>query len=147
MAIKRVTPDEAAGLVGEGWSFVDVRSTPEYEAGHPAGAYNIPLMHAAPGGGMSQNSEFADVVAQCFAKTDPIVVGCKSGGRSYRAAQTLAELGFEHIVDMRGGFGGEVDRQTGEVTCPGWGARDLPVETEARPGRDYGSLAGKSSGE
>ena len=142
MAIKRVTPDEARELVDKGWTYLDVRSVPEFEQGHPAGAFNVPLMHAEPGRGMTPNPEFSAVVERAFETSAKLVVGCRSGQRSLRAAEQLAALGFEHLVDMRGGFGGEVDRRTGEVVCEGWQARGLPVETSARPGRDYASLKG-----
>ena len=51
MAIKRISPEEARALVeDQGYSYLDVRSVPEFEAGHPVGAYNIPLLHMGPGG-------------------------------------------------------------------------------------------------
>lgn len=141
MAIRRVTPDEASELLEAGWTFVDVRSIPEYREGHPAGAYNVPLNHAEPGRGMVPNSAFSEVVQRAFDKSAKLIVGCKSGNRSYKAAQKLAELGYEEVVDMRGGFAGELDRQTGGVACEGWKSRGLPVASEAEPGRDYASLA------
>ena len=46
MAIKHVDVKEAYRLQGEeGYAYIDVRSIPEYEAGHPAGAHNVPLLH------------------------------------------------------------------------------------------------------
>ncbi len=30
---------------GEGYVYIDVRSIPEYERGHSAGAHNVPLLH------------------------------------------------------------------------------------------------------
>ena len=45
---KRVSPQEARDLMEkDGYVYVDVRSIPEFDAGHPAGAYNVPLMHRA----------------------------------------------------------------------------------------------------
>ena len=42
MAVKHVDVREAHRLVGaEAYTYVDVRSIPEYEQGHPAGAQNI----------------------------------------------------------------------------------------------------------
>lgn len=142
MAVKRVTPDEARELLDEGWVYLDVRSIPEFEQGHPAGAYNIPLLHADPGGRRVPNPEFAAVVERAFTKSDKLVLGCRSGGRSLRAAEQLSQLGFTNLVDMRGGFSGEADRRGG-VACEGWASRDLPVEHEARAGRDYASLKGE----
>ena len=51
MTFKRVSPAEAAKLVDEeGYQFIDVRSVPEFDAGHPKGAFNVPLNHAGPAG-------------------------------------------------------------------------------------------------
>src|SRR5258708_4843729 len=47
--VKRVLPAEAAGLLKEGWTYLDVRSVPEFEQGHPAGAVNVPLLDAQAG--------------------------------------------------------------------------------------------------
>src|SRR5262249_50895094 len=119
MSVKRVPPVEAAKLLDEGWKYVDVRSIPEFEAGHPKGAYNVPLMHFLPGRGMSPNSEFAEVFGQHFAKDEKVVVGCKTGGRSLRAAELLGAAGFTSVIDMAGGFEGERDA-SGRVVVPGW---------------------------
>ena len=43
MPIRRVTPNEAAELIASGWTYIDVRTIPEFEAEHPSGAYNVPL--------------------------------------------------------------------------------------------------------
>ena len=37
-------------------------------------------------------------------KSKPIVVYCKSGGRSSKSALKLVEKGFEQIYNLRGGF-------------------------------------------
>ena len=45
MAVKRISPEEARDLMDkEGYVYLDVRSVPEFAAGHPTGAYNIPLL-------------------------------------------------------------------------------------------------------
>ncbi len=135
---KRVTPPEAAALLKEGWVYLDVRSIPEFEAGHPTGATNIPIMHAR-GGGMMPNADFQKVVQATFAKDAKIVVGCKSGGRSQTAAGLMLSAGFTDVVDMRGGFGGERDAM-GRVSVPGWADAGLPVSTAAEPGKSYAAL-------
>ena len=62
MPVKRVSPDEALGLVEkDGYVYVDVRSIPEFEAGHPTGAYNVPWKHMDPGG-MSDTDDFLAVM-------------------------------------------------------------------------------------
>ena len=37
-------------------------------------------------------------------KSKPVIVYCKSGGRSAKCALKLAEKGFEKIYDLEGGF-------------------------------------------
>jgi rhodanese-related sulfurtransferase len=139
MPVKRITPKEASDLLLEGYKYLDVRSIPEYEAGHPGGAYNVPLMHFAPGRGMTPNAEFADVVGKIFPKDEKIVVGCKTGGRSLRAAEMLTGLGYTQLVDMRGGFAGERD-MGGALVCAGWEESGLPVEKTTPAGKGYEQL-------
>ena len=51
MSYQNVSPTEAKELLegDAGAVYIDVRSIPEYEGGHPVGAFNIPIMqrHAA----------------------------------------------------------------------------------------------------
>jgi rhodanese-related sulfurtransferase len=139
--VKRVTPPEAAELLQSGWSYLDVRSIPEFERGHPAGAANVPLLHFA-GGRMSPNAEFYKVVTANFPPDTKLVVGCKSAGRSLQAAAMLEAAGYTSVVDMRGGFHGEHDG-IGRVTCAGWLESKLPVETAAAPDKTYAVLSKK----
>jgi rhodanese-related sulfurtransferase len=139
MSVKRIAPKEALQLMQEGWTYVDVRSVPEFEAGHPAGALNIPLMHFMPGRGMTPNPEFASVFAKKFAKDAKVIVGCKTAGRSLRAAELLASQGFTSVVDMRGGWEGERD-MTGAAVVVGWREAGLPAETACPPERTWEGL-------
>ena len=94
MSVKRISPEEAHELVtGGGYAYLDVRSVPEYEAGHPTGAFNVPLMHQGAAG-MEPNPAFASVVQAVFPKDAKLIVGCKAGGRSKRAAEILSGLGY-----------------------------------------------------
>src|ERR1041384_3126142 len=102
----RVTPREAAALLAEGYTYVDVRSIPEYRQGHPSGAKNGPFMHAE-GGRTVLHSELMAVMEKLFPRDARIVVGCKSGGRSLQAATLLERIGYTGVVDMRGGFDAE----------------------------------------
>src|SRR5579871_263852 len=105
---KRVLPKEAAALLSEGWAYLDVRSIPEFEDGHPAGASNVPLLHFQ-NGRMAPNADFKRVVEANFPKDAKIVVGCKAGGRSLQAATLMESAGYTNVVDMRGGYHGERD--------------------------------------
>jgi rhodanese-related sulfurtransferase len=139
--VKRVTPPEAAGLLGEGWVYLDVRSIPEFDAGHPPGAANVPLLHFQ-NGRMVPNPDFEAVVAANFPKETKIVVGCKAGGRSLRAAGMLAAAGYTNVVDMQGGFHGERDG-LGRLSCAGWAESKLPVEGAATADKTYAALSQK----
>jgi rhodanese-related sulfurtransferase len=139
--VKRVTPPEAAELVKEGWTYLDVRSIPEFDAGHPAGALNVPLLHFE-NGRMAPNRDFQSVVGAAFPKDTKLVVGCKAGGRSLQAATLLEAAGYTSVVDMRGGFHGERDGM-GRVTCAGWAESNLPVENQAPPEHTYASISQK----
>src|SRR5919205_832816 len=96
---KRVTPKEAAELIEKGWTYLDVRSVPEFEDSHPAGAFNVPLLHMQ-GGRMTPNPDFQRVVEACFPRDTKLVVGCKSGGRSLQASTLMQAAGNANVVDM-----------------------------------------------
>ncbi len=139
MSVKRVTPREAADLVASGWKYIDVRSIPEFAEGHPQGAYNVPLLHAFPGRGMAPNPDFERTIAARFKKDEQLVLGCRSGSRSFRAAHMLMDMGYAHVVDMAGGWDGERD-PSGRLAVQGWRDEGLPSEREAAPGRSWADL-------
>ncbi len=125
-AIERVTRD--AALV-----HIDVRSEPEFAAGHAPAAYNVPLMHMGPAG-MTPNPNFAAEVAAAFPdRATPILLSCKAGGRSARAAALLEGLGYTRLADHVGGWGGG----NGD---PGWVTGGGPSSTAAQPGRNYAEI-------
>lgn len=141
--VPRISPAEAhAKMNDEGFTYVDVRTEDEFEAGHPAGAVNVPVMLAGANG-MEPNPEFVAVMQASFAKDAPLVVGCKMGGRSARAAQALVAAGFTRILDQRGGWDG-AKGPFGELVEPGWSRVDLPTETGHPEGRSYAALRTKA---
>jgi rhodanese-related sulfurtransferase len=138
MAVRRVSPEEALELIDkEGYVYVDVRSVPEFSAGHPAGAVNVPLLHTSAFG-MSPNHEFVEVMEKAFPKNAKLVVGCRAGSRSLQAATILQSVGYSNVVEQRGGFegsGGFFGR--GE---PGWRQKGFPVSQEAPPENTWDGL-------
>ncbi len=145
MSVKRISPQEAHALVTEeDYLYLDVRSVPEFEAGHPVGAYNIPLLHMGERG-MQPNPDFLAQVQANFAANAKLVIGCKAGGRSLRAAQMLLSVGFTDIIDQRAGFEGSRDG-FGQVQEEGWRPAGLPVSAQAEAGRSFEELNAPKDG-
>jgi rhodanese-related sulfurtransferase len=138
--IKRISPGEASAKLLEGWTYVDVRTTQEFEAGHPAGALNVPISHQE-----GPNPDFVRVMSASFAKDAKIVVGCKAGGRSLRAAQALVAEGFTNVLDQRAGWDG-ARNPFGQIVEQGWQKAGLPTEDGAPAGRSWEDLRKKTLG-
>ena len=89
--MKEISFDEFYQLYqNEQLSLVDVREGEEFEALHLEGARNFPL------------SQLADTYEQ-LDKDQLYYVICKSGMRSARACQFLAEQGYE-VINVQGGM-------------------------------------------
>ena len=89
--MKEISFDEFYQLYqNEQLSLVDVREVEEFEALHLEGARNLPL------------SQLADTYEQ-LDKDQLYYVICKSGMRSARACQFLAEQGYE-VINVQGGM-------------------------------------------
>jgi sulfur dioxygenase len=73
--------------------FIDVREPFEYtgDLGHIAGTELVPLASVSG-------------AASSWDLNEPIVVICRSGGRSGRAAEALARAGFKQVMNMAGGM-------------------------------------------
>ncbi len=89
MAISEVTVDDLETALQSGVQLVDVREADEYEAGHVPGAVLVPLTTVPS-------------ALDRFAADEPIYVICKTGGRSYRACEFLADQGLA-VVNVEGG--------------------------------------------
>ena len=89
--MKEISFDEFYQLYqNEQLSLVDVREVEEFEALHLEGARNLPL------------SQLANTYEQ-LDKDQLYYVICKSGMRSARACQFLAEQGYE-VINVQGGM-------------------------------------------
>ncbi|HVJ90654.1 MAG TPA: rhodanese-like domain-containing protein [Labilithrix sp.] len=115
--LARISPAEAhAKMTNEGYTYVDVRTPEEFAEGRPAGSINVPL-----------GDDFVRAMESRFAKDARIIVGCKAGGRSMRAATALLAAGFTNILDQRAGFDA-ARGPFGEVSEPGWSRAGLPQD-------------------
>ncbi|MCF6128934.1 thioredoxin domain-containing protein [Flavobacterium sp. AS60] len=72
---------------------LDVRTPEEYSTGHIGDAKNV-----------NWNDDNFVTTASTYDKSKPIFVYCKIGGRSEKAADKLAELGFKEIYNLDGGI-------------------------------------------
>ena len=92
--IAAMTPNEAAKMFSEQKAIiVDVREDSEWKAQHIAGAIHIPLAQVA--GRLSELAQYKD---------RNVVVQCRSGKRSAKAASTLQDAGFTKVYNLTGGI-------------------------------------------
>jgi len=139
----RISAAEAhAKMTHDHFTYVDVRTEEEFAAGHPEGAVNVPFMLAVAGG-LEANPDFVAVMERAFAKDAPIIVGCKMGGRSARAASALAQAGFTRVLDQRAGWDG-ARGSFGELTEPGWSRSSLPTDSGTPADRSYEALRSRT---
>ena len=94
-SIQQISVSQSQQMLDDDSIALDVREPEEYAKGHIADARHIPR-------GMLEFSiethpDFQD-------KTRPIVVYCKSGGRSALATATMQQLGFTNVYSMIGGY-------------------------------------------
>ena len=80
-------------LSSERVQLVDVRTAEEFEAGHLKNARNIDFY----------SKDFLDQMAKLDRKL-PLLIYCRSGNRSGKAAAKLQGLGFGRIIDLKGGY-------------------------------------------
>ncbi|MEZ5142795.1 MAG: rhodanese-like domain-containing protein [Acidimicrobiales bacterium] len=89
MDVPEIDVPELAERRADGAFVLDVRQPEEYTGGHVPGAVLVPL------------AEVPDRVAEL--PTDaPVLIICRTGARSHRAAQYLRPLGID-AINVRGG--------------------------------------------
>lgn len=91
MSVRQVDVTEAIRLRDEGYVVVDVRETFEWSTGHIAGARHIPLGELAG----RLDSDLPDRGAR-------LLLQCRSGARSGRAAEFLSAQGYTGVVNFNG---------------------------------------------
>lgn len=97
---------------------IDVRSIPEYVAGHPDKAMNIPYPRIHPDIDATLSADekkqlLIDAVEAAIPdKSTPILTLCKTGSRSIDAANILADAGYTHVRNIWEGFEGRVKVDT-----------------------------------
>lgn len=104
--LHRVTPEQAAVRVREGWTLVDVRASDlRARDGRIPGAVHAPLnvleWRVDPASGAQEPA--------LAGKEDRLILFCHEGYSSSLAAVRLHELGFPGTTDVIGGFKAWVD--------------------------------------
>lgn len=88
-SVKDIDPTIASELIqGDTAILIDVRENDEWTAGHASGAVHVPLAELDPG---------------AYSGEQQLVVVCRSGGRSSKAATTLAAAGLS-VHNVAGGM-------------------------------------------
>lgn len=72
---------------------IDIRTPEEFAEGYIGNAVNINFY----------DSNFKDQLAE-LDKSTPVLMYCKSGGRSGRAVKVFKELGFEEVYELGSGY-------------------------------------------
>lgn len=83
-----ISGSEARRMVEAGARIIDVRTPHEFAAGHLPGAVNIPV------------HELERRMGELEGKARPIVLYCRSGNRSGRAARMLKNAGYLEVHDL-----------------------------------------------
>ena len=90
---QKISQEEARERMEAGGVIVlDVREQEEYDSGHIPGAVLLPL-------GAIDGESAAEVIPK---KDATVLVYCRSGSRSKRAAKALAELGYTDVYEFGG---------------------------------------------
>jgi len=92
-SVENISVEEVYEIMtgGEDYIILDVRTLEEFGQGHLEGAVHIPV------------NELEGRLGE-LSKDKPIIVYCKSGGRSKTASDLLIENGFTQVYDMSGGI-------------------------------------------
>lgn len=139
-----MTPREAADMMareGAKTLFVDVRTRAEmmFTGWTPAIDGNVPFVDVTEFWDwddkegrykLEANATFSQDVgrllaAKGLAKTDRVIVMCRSGDRSARAVEKLAEAGFTQVYNQHEGFEGDLSSD-GRRSVNGWRNAGLP---------------------
>lgn len=92
--IKLVTPEEMLSLIeSRDVQLIDVRTEEEYQSGFIENAQNIDF-----------NSPTFDEDVSKLDKTKPVILYCRTGGRSAKCSQKLLDAGFVQIYELDGGI-------------------------------------------
>jgi rhodanese-related sulfurtransferase len=122
-----LTPPEAWQLLQQhAAQLVDVRTVPEYKfVGHVPGTANVEWR----GSGEPLPGFLAQLRAVA-AVDKPLLLICRSGGRSHTAAAAATAAGFQRVYNVLEGFEGKLDAERRRGRVDGWRWHGLPWEQD-----------------
>jgi rhodanese-related sulfurtransferase len=88
-----IGPADAVRLMNQGAVLVDIRDRAAFDAGHIAGARNVPGEAIADGAKPLEKY-----------KEKPVIAYCDTGMTAGAAARQLGRLGFKQAFNLRGGL-------------------------------------------
>ena len=112
MSYKEIDVEELNKIVDSGncKNFIDVREPDEFYEVRAKGTKNMPLSVFDPDAFESNTG---------IPKNEPIYVICKMGGRSARACELLADVGYTDLTNIAGGttawVGSSLPHESGDV--------------------------------
>ena len=89
-----VKVEEAEKLIAKKIQLLDLRTEEEWNEGHIDGAVRVDFL----------GKGFAEKVVKAADPNKPVLIYCRSGGRSGRASKVMEKLGFKEIRDIEGGI-------------------------------------------
>ncbi len=90
----KVRVEQAKQWIDAGVQLVDVRTPAEWDEGVIEGARRINW----------KDEDFAKQARDQLDPKRPVLVYCRSGGRSAGAAKALRQMGFEQVLNLEGGM-------------------------------------------
>ena len=101
--IEEIDIERLRSLQADGVPVIDVREPEEFAAGSVPGAVNIPrgVLEFQVDGHPALNFRTDPHLSH---RREPVILYCRTGGRSALAAEALKRLGFDRPLSLAGGY-------------------------------------------
>jgi rhodanese-related sulfurtransferase len=101
--IEEIDVERLSALQLEGIPVIDVREPEEFAAGRIPGSVNIPrgVLEFQVDGHPALNFKTDPHLSH---RREPVILYCRTGGRSALAAEALKRLGFDRPLSLAGGY-------------------------------------------